>query len=161
MSVDPRTSLNIVRKEVQDCREDSQRFGWDLSEVNEEAQTFTVKMKSPIDKEQYIIEFKFDNYKEWPLLIEFIDPKTGQRGTKIAYPAPSGKFGGFFHEKPCICHPCSREAYQGYTDLHREWKMDGWQQNPGCGDLKNIQAILRATYFRISNSDTYRGRMRG
>lgn len=161
MSVDSRTSLYIVRKEVQDCREDSQTFGWNLSEFNEEAQTFTVKMGSPIDKEQYIIEFKFDNYKEWPLLIEFIDSKTGQRGTKAAYPAPCAKFGGFFHEKPCICHPCSRKAYQGFANLHREWKMDGWQQNPGCGDLENIQSILRAIYFRISNSEAYKGRMRG
>ena len=56
MSVDPRTSVNIVRKEVQDCREDSQRFGWELSEIDEEAQIFSVKMKSPIDNEQYIIE---------------------------------------------------------------------------------------------------------
>ncbi len=161
MSVDRRISINIVRQEVQDCQEDSQRFGWEISETNEETQIFTVKMKSPIDNEQYVIEIRFDNYKEWPLLIEFIDPKTGQKGTKVAYPAPSGKFGGFFHEKPCICHPCSRRAYKGYSDLHQEWNMSGWQQNLGCGDLKNIQSILRAIYFRISNPDTYRGRMRG
>jgi hypothetical protein len=161
MSVDPRTSICIVRKELQNCQEDSQRIGWEISEINEETQIFTVKMKSPIDNEQYIIEFRFDNYKEWPLLIEFIDAKTEQKGTKIAYPAPCKKFGGFFHEKPCICHPCSRKAYKDYTDLHKDWDMSGWQQNLGCGDLKNIQSILRAIYFRISNPEVYNGRMNG
>jgi hypothetical protein len=161
MSVDPRISLNIVRKEIQDCREDSQRFRWEFSEIDGEAQIFMVKMTSPVDKEQYILEFKFDHYKEWPLLIEFIHSNTGQRGVKAAYPAPNSKAGGFFHEKPCICHPCSRNAYGGYSGVHGDWKIDGWQQNPGCGNLKNIQAILRAIYSRISNPDTYRGRMRG
>jgi len=161
MSVDPRTSLNIVRKEIQDCQDDLKMFRWEFSEINEEPQTFTVKMKSPLDQQEYIIEFKFDNYKEWPLLIEFIEPNTGQRGTKNAYPAPNEKFGGFFHGNLCICHPCSRKAYQGYTNLHRDWKMDGWQQNAQCGNLKNIQSILRAIYFRISNSQAYKGRMRG
>jgi hypothetical protein len=161
MSVDRRTSLNIVRKEVQDCQEDSERFGWEISEISEETQTFTVKMKSPLDQQEYIIEIKFDNYKEWPLLIEFIEPNTGERGVKAAYPSSHGKLGGFFHGNLCICHPCSRKAYQGYTDLHKDWKMDGWQQNPKCGDLKNIQSILRAIYFRISNSEAYKGRMCG
>lgn len=161
MSVDPKTSLNIVRKELKDCRDDSESYGWEISEIDTEKQTFTVKMKSPIDNEVYIIEVKFDNYKELPLFIEFIDPITGDKGTANAYPASSAQYGGFFHNKPCICNPCSRKAYREYTALHSDWNMIGWEQNPQVGSLTNIRAILQAIYFRIKNSDTYRGRMHG
>ncbi len=159
MTVDARTSLDIVRVELRNCEEDCTRYRWMLSTIDEKNQGFTVVMKSPIDGELYIIVIKFDNYKEWPLHIEFVDPGTGERGTKSAYPAPNDKIGGFFHEKPCICHPCSRKAYQGYTDLHNDWSIVGWQQHQQVGALTDIRAILLAIYHRISNPEVYRGRM--
>jgi hypothetical protein len=160
MSVDRRISLEIVRNELQDCQPDIERSGWKVSPIDEEKQTLRVEMTSPIDEERFIIEILFDNYREWPLFIEFIDPKTGTIGALNAYPAPSKKYGGFFHNKPCICHPCSRKAYKGYTDLHQDWgDLIGWQSNPGIGDLKTIRAILRAIYFRIRDPEIYDGRM--
>jgi hypothetical protein len=118
-------------------------------------------MKSPIDNQEYIIEIRFDSYKEIPLNIEFIEPNNpSARGTKNAYPLGKGKYGSFFHEKlPSICHPCSRKAYS--PDLHHEWELAGWQQNPQIGSLTNLRAILSAIYWRISDEDEYGGRMHG
>lgn len=159
MTVDPSISLAIVKKELEDCREDSSVYGWEISEPDESTQTFTVKMRSPLDKEEYLIEIKFDNYKEYPLLIEFINPKTGERGVKSAYPANNDSF---FHTFPCICHPCSRKAYQqfvaGAPHPIGDWQFAGWQSNPQTGSLKNIRAILRAINSRISNPELYKGR---
>lgn len=161
MSVDPKISVATVKKELQDCEEDRKRFGWEISKVNEEAQCFTVAMRSPVDNQEFVMEIDFDNYKQWPLLIEFIDSRTGERGTKNAYPAPSGQYGNFFHNHPCICNPCNRKAYTKLGGPHADWDMAGWQQTPQVGSLTNIQAILRAIYSRISNPDVYRGRMNG
>jgi hypothetical protein len=157
MVVDSRISLNIVRKELEDCQEDAIRNHWEISPIDEPNQLFKVKMISPIDKQEYIIEVKFDNYKEWPLHIEFIDPITGERGTKNAYPSGKGKTGMFFHSFPCICHPCSRKAYT--PGPHTNWTLIGWQQNPQVGSLTNIKSILLAIYSRISNEEEYNGRM--
>jgi hypothetical protein len=160
MTVDRRISLEIVRKELLDCQPDIERWDWKVSPINEGKQTFRVEMTSPANKESFILEILFDNYREWPLFIEFIDPQTGASGVPSAYPAPSKKGGGFFHSKPCICHPCSRKAYKGYTDLHQDWgDLIGWQSNPGIGELKNIRAILRAIYFRVRDPEIYNGRM--
>jgi hypothetical protein len=156
MPVDPRTSAAIVRKELEDCRADASLYHWEISQLDEEKQVFTVKMKSPIDNQEYVIEMKFDNYKEMPLLIEFIDPATGERGTKNTYPSSTGKSGSFFHPNQCICHPCSRKAY---GSLHNDWQLAGWRSNDKVGLLTNIGAILSAIYYRISNPEEYGGRM--
>ncbi len=156
MPVDPKISSAIVRQELEACKEDIALYGWEISSIDEPNQVFTVKMKSPIDNQVFIVEIKFDNYKEIPPYIEFIDPTTGQRGSKIAYPASKGRTGSFFHTNACICHPCSRKAYGG---LHKDWALSGWQSNEKTGSLKNIRGILEAIYSRISNEDEYGGRM--
>jgi hypothetical protein len=158
MAVDPRISVTIVRKELEDCQKDAIRNHWEISSIDEQNQIFVVKMKSPIDSQEYIVAMKFDNYKQWPLFIEFIDPATSERGTKNSYPSSKGKSGGFFHGFPMICHPCSRKAYP--PGPHNDWTLTGWQQNPQVGSLTNIRAILLAIYSRISNEDEYGGRMR-
>ena len=160
MSVDKRITIKIVEKEIQECQEDAGQWNWEISEINVENQSFTVYMKSPIDNEKYIIEIKFDNYKELPLLIEFIDPITGKKGIKSAYPKNKGKYGNIFHGLPCICHPCSRKAYKkDYGGPHSDWAIIGWEKNSRIGTLTNIRAILQAIYFRISYPDIYYGRM--
>lgn len=156
MTVDSIISLRIIEDELKDCEKDIKRFGWDISEIDEINHTFKVKMKSPIDDEQYIIEIDFENYKELPLLIEFIDPVTGERGNKNAYPT-----GDLFHDKPCICNPCSRKAYKGYANIHQEWNLMGWQNEKQVGTLINIQAILRAISSSIRDQEKYLGRKNG
>jgi len=164
LAVDPRTTLQIVKQEIADCGNDASRWGWIFSEIDEEKQRFTVRMKSPIDQNEFIIEIKFDQYKSQPLFIEFIEPSTGNRGTLKAYPRSLGKAGGFFHNNPCICHPCSRKAYrveERPQAPHSDWNMSGWQQNPKVGSLTNLRAILQAIYIRISDPECYGGRMGG
>lgn len=162
MSVDPRISATIVLKEIEDCQKDIDRYGWDIFEIDNENQYFVVKMSSPVDGEVYILEIQFDNYKEWPLLIEFIDPQTGEAGSKKAYPQDGRKpgLGNLFHSHPCICHPSSRKAHKGYSDVHKDWNPEGWQGYPQIGSLTNIRAILQAIYSRISNPEIYQGRMK-
>jgi hypothetical protein len=157
LTVEPAISLTVVKKELEDCRQDASIYGWEISEINESTQTFSVKMRSPLDKEEYLIELKFDNYKEYPLLIEFINTKTGERGVRSAYPANTDSF---FHTFPCICHPCSRKAYQQFVAgaPHSDWQLAGWQSNPQTLTLKSIRAILRAMNSRISNPEYYKGR---
>lgn len=161
MAVDPRIALNNVRKELYECKDVADLYGWEISYINEKDQRFIVQLISPIDKEKYIIEIKFDNYKSIPLFIEFIDPISNKRGTRRAYPKSRGYAGRFFHGHPCICHPCSRKAYKSEGGPHKDWTLGGWRQNPHVGTLTTIKAILLAIYSRISNEELYGGRMSG
>jgi hypothetical protein len=165
MTVDRRISLTTVQQELEACKEDAELNHWEISPIDIDNQLFTVKMKSPIDQEEYNIEIQFDNYNEIPLLIEFIEPAIepakGQKGTQKAYPL--GKGDSFFHQTgPCICHPCSRKCYKGHAGLHKDdWgsTMTGWMSNPQVNSLTNIRSILSAIYSRVSNRDKYGGRM--
>ena len=161
MAVDTRIALNNVRRELEECKDVADLYSWEISYINEKAQSFHVQMISPIDKEKYNIEIKFDNYKSIPLLIEFIDPKSNKRGIQRAYPKSQGFAGVFFHRHPCICHPCSRKAYKSEGGPHKDWSLGGWRQNPRVGTLTEIKAILLAIYSRISNGELYGGRMSG
>jgi hypothetical protein len=162
VSVDPKTSLIIVREEIKESQGEAITSGWLFSGIDEPNQIFTVTMVSPLDKETYVLEVKFDNYRLWPLYLEFIDPLTHQRAVKRGYPRNGGMNASFFHDKPCICHPCSRKAYANYGGPHGDWgEIAGWLGHPQIGGLTAIPAILRAIYCRISREDIYRGRMNG
>lgn len=168
MSVAKSISLARVKRELENCAQYSKSCGWLISEIDEASQLFTVKMTSPVNLrpsgeppvyETFILEVRFDDYPEIPLLLEFLDPKTGERGSKSAY--PKGK-DSFFHPKlPCICNPCSRKSYKSFNPLapHGDWTLSGWQTNKKVGTLKSVDAILRTIYLRISNPNTYVGRM--
>ncbi|MEZ5199298.1 MAG: hypothetical protein R2764_23820 [Bacteroidales bacterium] len=158
MSVKHEITISTVLSELEEAKESASRYGWSISELDENNIRFTVKMQSPIDKEIYVIEFQLDNYPEWPPAIEFIHPSTNARGVKSAYPS-NKKYGGFFHTKPCICNPCSRLAYKDFKSLHPTWDMSGWKNNPKVGSLTRIVSILEAIYFRINNKEIYNGRM--
>lgn len=160
MTVDKGISLSIVSKELEGCRESAADNGWDISPIDEEGQVFKVRMRSLVDREEYIVKVKFDNYKEYPLFIEFVDPTNGAEGTKTAYPQSDDNF---FHSFPCICHPCSRKAYNQIAPgaPHGDWQLAGWQQNQGVGSLKSINWILRAIQARINDPTSYKGRMKG
>ena len=120
--------------------------------------TFAVKMISSVDGEIFIIDAKFDDYVEMPLLIEFVDPLNGQLGTKNAYPLGNDSF---FNTAALICNPCSRKAYKQFNGPHGDWgELIGWQKNPQTGALKNIRGILQAISDRINDETQYKGRMK-
>lgn len=161
MAVDQIISINIVKNELTACERDALRFGWEIFENREDVLSFSVKMVSSLDNEIYLIGIQFDNYKEWPVYIEFVDPQNGQMGTKNAYPC--GKIDGFFNfieGVPLICHPSSRKAYGDLKGPHKDWNLIGWENNPKTGALKNIHAILLAIYERINQQEIYNGRMK-
>ena len=158
MSTTASISLIRVRREIADCQEACKANGWTIFPIKEEDQSFAVSMCSPIDQEVYLMEFKFDNYPEWPYYIEFIHPETKTRGATTAY--PKGKLDSFFNkwqEQGIICHPCSRKSFAGYGDLHKEWALTGWQTIAGA--LINLKAILSTIYDRISHQQLYDGRL--
>lgn len=156
MSVPALVSLLKVKEEIKECQENCEQYGWVISSIDETNQTFTVLMTSPIDKEVYELYFKFDNYPEYPYFIDFTDPQTRQTGTAHAY--PKGKTDSFFHApRVVICHPCSRKSYKGYTGLHSEWELIGWQSI--ANGLVRLNPILEAIYARITDNTFYDGRM--
>lgn len=159
MSVDRRISIATVKSELDKCQEYCKRYSWDISEINETDLKFTVLMVSPIDEELFIIEILFDNYPQMPPLIEFLDPQTGARGVKNAYPKNRDSF---FHSMPCICNPCSRKSYKAFSHSapHGDWQFNGWKTNPKVGNLKSLNWILATIYTRISNKQHYEGRMK-
>jgi hypothetical protein len=167
MSVAKSISLSRIKRELESCAEYAKNCGWLISEIDEPNQLFTVKMTSPVNLrplpsavvyEEFLLEVKFDDYPEIPLLLEFIDSRTGERGNKSAYPKGGDSF---FHPLPCICNPCSRKSYKSFNTNapHGDWTLSGWQTNAKVGTLKSVDSILRTIYLRISNPDTYVGRM--
>jgi hypothetical protein len=149
-------SLATVVQEMEDAREYSELYGWEISAIDVNAMLFTVLMRSPIDEEKYLIEFGFENYPELPYLIDFVHPITGER--RNAKCMPKCMHDNFFQPNAfIICHPCSRRAYKGYSNLHGDWSMEGWKANAnGTTDLKSI---LNVIYTRISDKTNYVGRM--
>ncbi len=162
MSVDKGISLLTIKGEIIACENDAKRYAWVFSEINEDSQSFTVKMQSSKTDDthngQYIVEVTFDNYREIPLFLEFIDSITGAKGVKTAYPKCTDSF---FHDFPCICNPASRKSYKSFHNdaPHGDWTYSDWVTNLQTGSLRNLQAILRAIYFRITNPEIYVGRM--
>lgn len=157
MSVNPTISLKKVKEELIKLNELANKYGWLISELDESNQTFTVKMISPLDQETYILEVNFSDYPELPLILEFIDPDTGERGTKHAYPL--GK-DSFFHGAPCICNPASRMSYKEFNpngphQPDKHWQLAGWKKNPKVGALTTMHAIINAIYLRISDDRFY------
>ncbi|MCH8902485.1 MAG: hypothetical protein IIA45_01015 [Bacteroidetes bacterium] len=159
MSVIKKASILRVKTELGKCTKYVELYNWIISPIDETNLVFTVDMASPVDFEKYRFDVGFDNYNEWPVTIDFLDLKTGEKGLKSSYPS-SKKHGQFFHPKPCICHPSCRNAYGSYTNLHNEWDMAGWKENPKTGSLKSLEAIFLAIYYRINNSEIYGGRMK-
>jgi len=152
MTIPFEISKKTVITEIKNCEINCKTFGWEISDIDELSQTFTVKLTSAFDQEIYILEFKFDDYPSIPYFIEFIDPVTNEKATRHAYPKSTDSF---FHPNLAICHQCSRKSY---TILHtNDWSMEGWRKQ--AGDLTNLNAILNTIYIRISNKDLYGGRM--
>ncbi len=159
MTVDRTVSLSIARKELSDCIPYSYRYNWEISPIDEREMSFNVRMRSPVDNELYIVKIGFDDYRQKPLLIEFIDPDSGSVGSARSYPLSSKD--DFFHTMPCVFHPCSRKAYYTFSGLNRYLTPHDWEKYPEVGPLRTIKGVLMAISSRISDPEHYRGRMSG
>lgn len=159
MTLPPLFSTEIVKEELKTCDDLIQENKIIITDFDEESQKFKVTMKSTIDNEEYILQVDYENYNEWPLYLDFIDPETSKIGVLTAYPKCNDSF--FNETGPCICNPCNRKAYKDYTGLHKDdWKLIGWKQNSKISTLTNLRAILFAIYSRINNKQIYEGKMK-
>src|SRR5881275_2134944 len=102
MSVDPDITRRILREERVALDQLAAEYKWAVTE-DDDALIVTVRMKSAIDGEEYVVEAKCDGYRAQPPLFEFIHPKSGERGKASCYPNDSGRGQPFFHAMPCIC----------------------------------------------------------
>jgi hypothetical protein len=161
MAVDVEISRQHVRDELDLVKELAAAQKWEIA-PNYAGLVVTVTMFAH-DDDRYIVEFRCDNYKEMPPFIEFIDPDTGERGTRHAYPKGNDSF---FHDSgPCICAPFSRKAYKAIvaTGPHGDWNFGDWQISTANGvqwsNASKIGDMLGLIYRRISRPDLYKGRM--
>jgi hypothetical protein len=111
----------------------------------------------------FIVEIGCDDYKQQPPFFEFIDPDSGERGTRHAYPKCSDSF---FHDSgPCICARFSRKAYKSVLDSgpHGDWQFGDWQtaveSDAHWENCSKLGDMLGAIYTRLSRPDLYKGRM--
>lgn len=119
-----------------------------------EPTVFRVHMKSPIDGEPYILEFRCDGYRGMPPYIDFVDPIDSTVGIARAYPKSAD---GWFHSTPCICKPFSRKAYSAVGGPHGDWKYPDWVRN--SPNLNTLGDILLGIYARITSTQLYQGPM--
>lgn len=153
MAVDKEISKEIIRAELNQIQPLIKTSGWTLEEKMEEL-SLTISLRSSVDNEEYIMEFRCDNYKEWPPFIEFIDPATGEKGIRRAYPKNGN---GFFHQHPCICAQFNRKAYSQYGGPHGDWDIGNWMNlRPEVGTLGDIIILIQRL---INNKNFYNGRM--
>ena len=151
--VPPEVSVHYVQAELQRAEQIVEAFGLDVdtSMLTEADLRIRVSGASRVDDEEYVIEMRFDGYRAIPPFVEFLDPKTGDAGTRSAYPT-------CFHRHPCICARFNRKTYGGHSGLHTEWHLGDWASNPGTED---IGGMLNHIFASINNHfGTYKGRMR-
>lgn len=160
MTVDHAISLALVRSEYSGVLARAPQFAWKVSDLIESSLVFDVTMNSRIDGGEYKVELRCDDYKEKPPYIEFINPKTGERGVPSAYPKDAaGDAGAIFHGQPCVCHPCSRKAYEAGGPHLNDWgpRMKDWVAM--SGGLVTLLDILMMIQARINLPGSYAGRM--
>lgn len=135
--------------------------GWEIEE-SLPALKVVVKMRAH-NRDLFIVEAQFDNYKEWPPSFEFIDADSGERGTRRAYPQSTDSF--FHASGPCICAPFNRKAYKGVvaTGPHADWPLGDWMTSKANGydwsRAKKFGDMLALIQTRLQFPHLYKGRM--
>ncbi|MHB1414247.1 MAG: hypothetical protein ACYC1C_03260 [Chloroflexota bacterium] len=152
MTVDPSITRQIIAEEVEGLRSLALSCGWEVT-LDSGNLTVTVRMKSTVDDQTYILEAKCDGYRAVPPLFELIHPETGERGTRRCYPAG----GTFFLRAPCICVQWNRKAYRQLGGPHGDWQMVNWAcARPGTTTLGDMFLVVQR---EINKRGQYRGRM--
>jgi hypothetical protein len=161
MAVDPEISRQHVRQELALVNELAATFKWEI-ESDLDQLVVLVKMRAHTG-DLFIVEAKCDNYKEIPPFFEFVDPDTGERSTRRAYPQSNDSF--FHGSGPCICAPFNRKAYKAVvqTGPHGDWKFGDWQtstaNNVRWSNYSKLGDMFGLIHTRLSRPDLYKGRM--
>jgi len=161
MAVNVEISRQYVRQELALAEELAATCRWEVT-PDLDRLVVLVKMRAHTG-DLFVVEAKCDDYKEVPPFFEFIDPDTGERGTRHAYPKTTDSF---FHDSAlCICAPFSRKAYKSAvpTGPHEDWKFGDWQtstaSNVHWSNFAKLGDMFGLIYTRVSRPDFYRGRM--
>lgn len=153
MSVSQDVSRAHVEEEMGEARAWLQRAGLE-PHWQPDPLILAVRMSSGVDKEEYIFEFKLDDYRELPPSIELVHPVSGERGTRRCYPSGGN---AYFHSQPVVCAPWNRRAYKVLGGPHADWEMKNWASyRPNQSRLGSILALLK---ILIDEPNLYRGRM--
>jgi hypothetical protein len=150
-----------MREELLLAHDLASSFGWELN-PDYEALTVVAKMLAHTG-DPFVLEIRCDNYKEIPPLIEFIDPDSGERGSRRAYPQAVGSF--FHTSGPCICAPFNRKAYQAFVPgaPHGDWSPADWMTSTANGvtwsNFSKLGDMLGLVYRHLSRPELYQGRM--
>jgi hypothetical protein len=157
MSVDPGLTWRIIEEELQMMAPLVTSYGWEVFSDHANL-TVSVKMKSSIDSEIYIVEAKCDDYKALPPFFEFIHPETKERGTKSCYPIDGSFFIFPDGKPPCLCVQWNRKAYSVHDGPHADWPMPNWVNlRPGMTMLGDFFHLVQR---RVNDKQMYKGRMK-
>lgn len=155
MSVDPDITWQIVEEELKNMAPLVASYGWEV-DSNRANLTVTVKMKSLVDSEIYILEAKCDDYQALPPFFEFIHPETAERAMKQCYPIDGSFFIFPTDKQPCLCVEWNRKAYSTHGGPHSNWQMSNWiNLRPGMTVLGDFFNLVQS---RINNKQVYKGR---
>lgn len=150
MSVAPEITRAILKEEIEAMKPLAASFEWTVTS-DFETLVVTVKMRSRVDNEVYIVEARCDDYKELPPFFEFIHPETGERGIQRGY--PNG--GSYFHSHPCICVEWNRKTYINGPH-QRDWQLANWQsKRPSMTALGDMFHLIQT---EINKKGQYVGR---
>ncbi|HYD55052.1 MAG TPA: hypothetical protein VEA99_20625 [Gemmatimonadaceae bacterium] len=162
MAVDPEITRLHLREELGAVRELAATNRWGI--VPDFGRLVVLATMYAHTGDLFILEIQCDNYREIPPLFEFIDPVTGERGTKNAY--PKAKDSLFHTSGPCICAPFNRKAYKSVVETgpHSDWALGDWQtstaNNVQWANFSKIGDMLGVIYSRLSRPDWFEGRMK-
>jgi hypothetical protein len=161
MAVDSNVSREILREELSAMEALARTYEWNIT-PDLSALKVVANMRAH-NGDMFILEVDFQNYKEWPPFFEFVDPFSGERGTRRAYPKSTDSL---FHDSgPCICAPFNRKAYKSViqTGPHPDWTLGDWMTSKANGydwtHAVTIGDMLNLVQTRLIMPDRYRGRM--
>lgn len=153
MSVPAGVTLAHVEAELVGVELWKNTHGWEIV-WDPAALALTLATRSKVDGERYVLHVGLDGYRALPPAFEFVHPETGERGTARCYP---GGGRGYFHNKPCICAPWNRNAYQARGGPHGDWSMAAWPSyRPNHSQLGDMFVLIQEL---LDDRTSYSGRM--
>lgn len=162
MAVDPEVSRAVMEHELAAVTALSTQYAWEIT-IDPGKPLFSVRMRAH-NGDEYRLTVECDDYREVPPYFEFLDPVTGEPGTRNAYPAQTKD--SFFHSAPCICAPFNRKAYKTdrFPGPHTDWGFGDWARstanNYAWSNASTLGDMLGIIQTRLLRPEYYGGRAR-
>lgn len=164
MAVDRAVSRALMESELADASGLALLYDWQLV-VDPIESKFQARMRAH-NGDIFHLDVDCADYRELPAYFEFVDPATGERGTKRLYPFKENG-DSFFHQAPCICAPFNRKAYRKFfaSGPHEDWSVgngDWAKSTANSYDWSNISRLgdmLHVIQTRLLRPSHYDRRM--